>query len=130
MIITEESATNNYKESRFNGYPCAQKILTYLFSTPRYSMPYALGIGFDLSTLIFKVKGSAEEEEAIRDAEQQITTVCSGDDVSVKLERSGTTIMNMQITFGSASGENQSIEIPISYTSSEYRVIYDDITVL
>ncbi|MGL5766527.1 MAG: hypothetical protein ACRCX8_12895 [Sarcina sp.] len=122
MLATKESRTKNYKENIIKGFDAVTHVVNLLFKTPTISLPYSLGLGFELRDLLFKDLGSDEYESSLNDLKRQIRHAVGNSDVKVSVDRTGdTTEIVLRVTVDDERTIN--ISVPVENNEPKYKDI-------
>lgn len=124
MIATKESRTKNYKENVLRDFDAITHVINLLFKTPRISLPYAPGLGFDLRDLLFKNSATSEYESSLNDLKRQIRAAAGNSDIKIDIDRTGDTT---EIIFTIAVDSTTEVNVFVPVESGEPK--YKDIIV-
>lgn len=124
MFVTKESKTKNYKENILVGFEAVTHVVQLLFQTPRISLPYALGIGFELKDLLFKEAATEEYQTSVNSLKDQIRKITGNTDMDVNVKRNGTT--TEVILTVNVGNEETTITVPVT---DDKTIRFKDITV-
>ncbi|MGL5715349.1 MAG: hypothetical protein ACRCX2_20190 [Paraclostridium sp.] len=129
MFITKESRSNNYKENVARSFPAVQQVIQLLFSTPQMSMPFSLGLGFELKDMLFKIAGSDTEQAVITELNTQVRAIVGDESIDVNFSRDGSTI-NLIINF-TYDNANRRATVPVlDLGDDKFEISFKDIIVI
>lgn len=122
MKATKESKTKNYKENVISDFDAITHVINLLFKTPKASLPFMLGVGFELRDLLFKKIETSEYERSLDDLKKQIRLITSNADIQIDVSRrnTGTEII---LSIRTNKKIDRTIRIPVDGEDIRYKDI-------